>query len=285
MNTRLSCGLVVAAIGLCTLGAAYAETPLCAPGAAQVNRNNSIVMLGGTSRGAIKQFVLGEFGKDVNQQKRMLGQFDRCGALVRADISYEKQEGNMQITLVQNIERAAAGWRSGYDLSISQLRNGSAVEVSHRSGTIDYQVGRSGNITSSSEVFLQRGEKGFALTVNYFDAKSRLVRSLSRGSDSYFNGESLYRWNKQNQLISSHSPRNEMRWDYDSQDREKAMFTQSNTPLTTSDTQDECQLWDDRGNCTLSYSREMEISPAGIIRRHITAAYRYEYWDAAVVKP
>ncbi|WP_433977333.1 hypothetical protein [Erwinia sp. E_sp_B01_9] len=52
--------------------------------------------------------VVGEFGKDVNQQKRILGQFDRCGALIRADISYDKNEGALMLRMVQSI---ASGFR------------------------------------------------------------------------------------------------------------------------------------------------------------------------------
>ncbi|KMV70987.1 hypothetical protein WB66_08875 [bacteria symbiont BFo1 of Frankliniella occidentalis] len=251
----------------------------CAPGSQQVNNNNSLMMLGGTAKGPVKQFVVGEFGKDVDQQKRMLGQFDRCGALLRADISYEKQEGNMQIKLVQNIERVGQGWRSGYDLVVFQLKDGQPVEVNHKQGTIDYHTGKRGSITSSTDKFLLQGEEGFTETTNRFDDKQRLVRSVSRGSDQNSNGAFDYRWNNNNQLLSSKSERSTMQWRYDKQERELSLTTKTDNPLSSMTSVDECQLWDDRGNCTLSYSREMEVFPSGIVRRNITAAYRFEYWE------
>lgn len=269
---------LTALVALLVAPAGYAAAA-CAPGSQQVNNNNSLMMLGGTAKGPVKQFVVGEFGKDVDQQKRMLGQFDRCGALLRADISYEKQEGNMQIKLVQNIERVEQGWRSGYDLVVYQLKGGQPIEVNHKQGTIDYHTGQRGSITSSTDRFLLQGEQGFTETTNRFDGKQRLVRSVSRGSDKNSNGAFDYRWNNNNQLLSSKSERSTMQWRYDKQQRELSLTTKTDNALSSMTSVDECQLWDDRGNCTLSYSREMEVFPSGIVRRNITAAYRFEYWE------
>lgn len=269
---------LTALVALLVAPAGYAAAA-CAPGSQQVNNNNSLMMLGGTAKGPVKQFVVGEFGKDVDQQKRMLGQFDRCGALLRADISYEKQEGNMQIKLVQNIERVEQGWRSGYDLVVYQLKDGQPIEVNHKQGTIDYHTGQRGSITSSTDRFLLQGEQGFTETTNRFDGKQRLVRSVSRGSDKNSNGAFDYRWNNNNQLLSSKSERSTMQWRYDKQQRELSLTTKTDNALSSMTSVDECQLWDDRGNCTLSYSREMEVFPSGIVRRNITAAYRFEYWE------
>ncbi len=36
-------------------------------------------MLGGRAKGAVRKVIAGEFGKDVDSQKRVLGQFDPCG--------------------------------------------------------------------------------------------------------------------------------------------------------------------------------------------------------------
>ncbi|AXU94901.1 MAG TPA: hypothetical protein DD850_13695 [Erwinia persicina] len=252
----------------------------CQPGYQQINSNNSIVMLGGTAQGPIKQFVLGEFGKDVNQQKRMIGEFDPCGVLQRADIRYDKQEGRLQIELVQNFERVSDGWLSSYTMTVSELGSGAATVINDKRGTTHYRTNNRGMIVSSADAFMLKGESGFTETTHFFDRKSRLIRSTSRGTDANSNGVLTYRWNKKNQLVASDSERQKMTWDYDREGRELRLNTRSDSPISSMTTQDECQLWDDRDNCTLSYAREMEVFPGGIVRRNITAAYRYEYWKS-----
>lgn len=251
----------------------------CAPGFRQVASNNSIVMLGGMARGPIKQFVLGEFGKDVNQQKRMIGEFDRCGALKRADLRFDKQEGQLQIALVQNIEHVRDGWLSSYEMTVAELRDGQPVVINDKRGTTHYRTGSRGNIISSTDTFVLNGEKGFTETTHHFDRQSRLIRSVARGSDINSNGEFTYRWNRQNLLVASESEREKMTLDYDRDQRELRLNSRSDTAMSSMTTLEECQLWDEQGNCTLSYTREMEVFPTGIIRRNITAAYRYEYWE------
>ena len=274
---KISSCTLMALVALLAAPAVYAA-PACPRNAQQINSNNSLVLLGGTAKGPIKQFVVGEFGKDVNQQKRMLGQFDRCGVLMRADISYEKQEGNLQIKLVQSIERASQGWRSDYDLVVYALKDAQPVEVKRKHGTIDYLTGRNGSISSSTDKFLLQGEQGFTETTHRFDARKRLVRSVARGSDISSNGTFDYRWNGKNQLISSRSEQSSMQWRYDNQDRELTLTSKTINPVSSVTSVDECQLWDDRGNCTLSYARETEVFPQGVVRRNITAAYRFDYW-------
>lgn len=267
-------------VTLALLQAPVAQAALnCAPDNQQVNRNNSIVMLGGMARGPVKQFVLGEFGKDVDQQKRMMGEFDRCGVLERADIRFDKQEGRLQLTLVQNIERVRDGWLANYVMTVSEHQNGQPVVINDKRGTTHYRVSSRGNIVSSNDVFTLKGQKGFTETTYHFDRQSRLIRSVARGSDNNSNAQFTYRWNKKNLLEASESERQKMTWEYDQDERELRLSTRSDTPMSSITSYDECQLWDERGNCTLSYQREMEVFPDGIIRRNITAAYRFEYWD------
>lgn len=260
------------------VSAAYAAE-ICPAQAKQINDSNSLVLLGGTAKGPIKQVVVGEFGKDVNQQKRILGQFDRCGALLRADISYDKSEGSMMLRMVQNIARVNSGWQSVYDMSVFVIKDGQSVEVNRKQGTVNYLVGNKGIITSSTDAFLLKGEKGFTETTNSFDSRLRLIKSVARGSDQQANGVFRYQWNNKNQLVNSSSGNSKMSWSYDKQDREQRLLTltySANSDLTAVD---ECQLWDDRGNCTLSYAHEKEVFPQGEINRHISAAYRFEYWE------
>ena len=251
----------------------------CPAQATQINDSNSLVLLGGTAKGPIKQVVVGEFGKDVNQQKRILGQFDRCGALLRADISYDKAEGNMMLRMVQNIARVTSGWQSVYDMSVFVIKDGQPVEVNRKQGTVNYLVSTKGIITSSTDAFLLKGEKGFTETTNSFDSRLRLIKSVARGSDEQANGEFRYKWNNKNQLVNSSSGNSKMSWSYDKQDREQRLLTLTHNANSDLTSVDECQLWDERGNCTLSYSHETEVFPQGEINRHISAAYRFEYWE------
>ncbi|HBV38377.1 MAG TPA: hypothetical protein DEF05_01460 [Erwinia sp.] len=263
---------------LLTAGMAHG-TDTCPANAARVNDSNSLLLLGGTAKGPVKQVVMGEFGKDVDQQKRILGDFDRCGALLRASISFDKNEGNVAFRMVQNITRVATGWQADYVLAIFVLKQGKLVEVSNKQGTINYLTGKTGTITSSSEAFLLQGKKGFTETTNRYDSQQRLLKSVARGSDEQANGEYHYRWNAENQLVASRSGNSEMQWTYDDKHREKGLLMKTQNPGSELITQDECQLWDDRGNCTLSYSHEREIFAHGEVLRNISAAYRFEYWD------
>lgn len=253
----------------------------CPADAALVNDSNSLLLLGGTAKGPVKQVVMGEFGKDVDRQKRILGEFDRCGALLRADISFDKHEGNVALKMVQSITRVAAGWQADYALAVFVQQQGKLVEVNNKQGTINYLTGKTGAITSSTETFLLKGEKGFTETTNSYDHRQRLIKSVARGSDAQANGEFHYRWNEKNQLVASSSANSEMQWRYDEKNREKGLLIQTHNPDSELTTQDECQLWDDHDNCTLSYSHEREVFAGGEVLRNISAAYRFEYWDKA----
>lgn len=251
----------------------------CPAQAQQINDSNSLMMLGGTAKGPVKQVVVGEFGKDVDQQKRILGQFDRCGALIRADISYDKNEGAMMLRMVQSIARASDGWQAVYDMAVFVVKEGKPVEVNRKQGTIDYLVSTKGIITSATDAFMLKGKKGFTETTNSFDSQLRLIKSVARGSDTEANGEYLYQWNKKNQLVTSLSANSKMSWSYDKQDRELRLTTTTHSDYSDMVSVDECQLWDERGNCTLSYSHETEVFPQGKVNRNISAAWRFEYWD------
>lgn len=278
MNIQLPGLTLMATLVLLLAPAAQAATD-CVAGYQQINNNNSILMLGGTARGPVKQFVLGEFGKDVDQQKRMIGEFDRCGVLQHADIRFDKQEGSFQVRVVQSIEHVYDGWLSSYTISVTDQRNGKETVINDKQGTTHYRTDRRGRIVSATDTFTLKGEDGFTETTHFFDRQSRLIRSVARGTDPSTNGVSVYRWNNKNHLLALDTDGQKMTWAYDKDERELVMNIRSDTPMNSMTNQIECQLWDDEGNCTLSYSREMEVYPGGIIRRNITAAYRYEYWE------
>lgn len=271
--------LAAGSMAFLALQMSQASAADCPAQSQQINDSNSLVLLGGTAKGKIKQVVVGEFGKDVNQQKRILGQFDRCGALLRADISYDKNEGNMMLRMVQSVARVTTGWQAVYDMSVFVIKEGQPVEVNRKQGTIDYLVSQKGIITSSTDAFLLKGEKGFTETTNSFDSRLRLVKSVARGSDAQANGEFRYQWNSKDQLMTSSSANSKMSWTYDKQNREQRLLTLTHSDNSDLTSVDECQLWDEQGNCTLSYSKETEVFAKGEINRHISAAYKFEYWE------
>ncbi len=278
MNTfKLAVGSVALSIAIFTGAASSAAD--CPANVQQINDSNSILLLGGTAKGPIKQVVMGEFGKDVNQQKRILGEFDRCGSLLRADVSFDKSEGNTLLKMVQSIVRVTSGWEAVYDMSVFVLQSGQPVEVNRKQGKINFLTGKQGTITSSTDAFLLQGQKGFTETTNSYDRRSRLIKSVARGSDQQTNGEYRYQWNEKDQLVSSTSASSKMSWIYDKQHREQRLSTQTHNENSELTAVDECQLWDDHDNCTLSYSREKEIFAQGEILRNISAAYKFEYWD------
>ncbi|KQN53052.1 hypothetical protein [Erwinia sp. Leaf53] len=267
---------------LCLAGVLLAGQAMAAPCTgvnAQVNENNNIILLGGTSKGPIKQVVIGEFGKDVNVQKRLLAQFDRCGVLSVADMTYDKQDGRTLLKLVQKIVRVSDGWQMSYNISLSVLKDGRPVEVSRKQGEASYLTGRSGGITSASDAFILQGEKGFTTSVYAFDRQRRLVSGWSRGSDALSNDETHYSWSDTHQLTGIQSGQTTTTLRYDAQGRELQMSQRRTDPFSQETTVDTCQLWDDRGNCTLSYSHQMELRNSGIWSRNLAAAYRFEYWD------
>lgn len=251
----------------------------CGPQSQAIASSNSWIMLGGNARGAVRQVIAGEFGKDVNSQKRVLGQFDPCGDLMVADVSYDKTESNVQLSMEQHIARVQDGWVAEYAYLIKVTKQGKEVVVDNRQGTINWLAGRQGNIVSASNKFTSMGKRGFTDTTYRYDKAFRLIKSVSRGTDEMTNGENHYRWNPQGLMISTTSARSKDTYTYDEQFRELRLDGRASTPVSTIRSVGECQLWDEVGNCTLSYLHETEVFEQGTIERHLSSAYKYEYWD------
>lgn len=283
MKTQMTGCTLAALLGLLftqTVAAAPASENItrCAPNQQRVNDNNNLLLLGGTAKGPVNRFAVGEFGKNVDRQKRLLGEFDRCGVLSRVDMSYDKREGNTRLKMIMAAEKIDDGWLAQFDVMVFVLRDGREIPVHRKQGTTHYVTGRSGNIISANETFILQGKPGFTETINHFDSRSRLIRSVSRSSDSNSNSDVHYHWNNRNQLVSSESEHRSAHWNYDKAGRELGVEMREATPFVASSTLDECQLWDNKDNCTLSYSREMEVSAAGLFRNSLSAGSRYEYW-------
>lgn len=251
----------------------------CGPLSQAIASSNSWIMLGGNAKGAVRQVIAGEFGKDVNSQKRVLGQFDPCGDLMVADVSYDKIENNVKLSMEQHIARVQGGWVGEYAYLVKVTKQGKEVVVDNRQGTINWLMGRQGNIVSASDKFTSMGKSGFTDTTYRYDKQLRLQNSVSRGTDEMTNGESHYRWNPQGLVIGTRSSRSEDTYTYDKQFRELRLDGRASTPVSTIRSVDECQLWDEVGNCTLSYLHETEVFEQGTIERHLSSAYKYEYWD------
>ncbi|WP_312830326.1 hypothetical protein [Pantoea anthophila] len=235
MNRNQSAALILLLTALCS-GSVAASA--CRPQSTTITNSNNLILLGGNAKGAVKQVIAGEFGKDVNSQKRVLGQFDACGDLTVADVSYDKNERNVILSMEQHIARVQGGWVAEYAYLVKVLKEGKEVVVDNRQGTINWQKGEHGNITSASDKFISMGKSGFTDTTYRYDRQLRLEKSVARGSDPT-----------------------------------------ASTPLSTIRSVDECQSWDEVGNCTLSYLHETEIFTRGTIERHLSSAYKYEYWD------
>lgn len=256
----------------------------CGPQSATVANSNTLILLGGNAKGAVKQVIAGEFGKDVNSQKRVLGQFDACGDLMVADVSYDKSERNMILSMEQHIARVQDGWVAEYAYLVKVLKAGKEVVVDNRQGTINWQKGQHGTITSAYDRFTSMGKSGFTDTTYRYDRQLRLERSVARGSDSLTNGEFHYHWNPKGLVTRTTSARGTDEYTYDHQWREVRLNGTATTPLSTIRSVDECQSWDEVGNCTLSYLHETEIFTRGTIERHLSSAYKYEYWDHAAAE-
>ena len=273
-------------LALMTLTASLVSYPVsaanCGPLSQAIASSNSWIMLGGNAKGAVRQVIAGEFGKDVNSQKRVLGQFDPCGDLMVADVSYDKIESNVKLSMEQHIARVQGGWVGEYAYLVKVTKQGKEIVVDNRQGTINWLMGRQGNIVSASDKFTSMGKSGFTDTTYRYDKQLRLQHSVSRGTDEMTNGESHYRWNPQGLVISTRSSRSEDTYTYDKQFRELRLDGRASTPVSTIRSVGECQLWDEVGNCTLSYLHETEVFEQGIIERHLSSAYKYEYWDRPV---
>ena len=272
-----SCAVLVLLFPLS--GSALAVSTACPPLSKNITSSNNWIMLGGDAKGAVRQVVAGDFGKDVDSQKRVLGQFDQCGDLMVADITYDKNEGNVVLTMEQHIARVQRGWVAEYAYLVKVVRAGKEEVVDNRQGTISWQIGQHGNIISSSDKFTSMGKDGFTDTTYRYDKHFRLEKSVARGSDVMTNGESSWRWNPQGLVTSSSSARGTDTYSYDKQWRELRLNGFATTPVSTLSSVDECQLWDEVGNCTLSYLHETEVFAKGTIERHLSSAYKYQYWD------
>lgn len=253
---------------------------VCMAKSAAISASNNWVLLGGNAKGNVQQVVAGEFGKDVDSQKRVLGQFDRCGSLLVADISYDKNERNVAFSMEQHISRVQGGWVAEYAYLVKVIRQGKEEVVDNRQGTVSWHVGRHGTITSSSDRFTSMGKNGFTDITYHYDPQLRLQNSVARGSDEDSNGVNRYRWNAQGQVTNADTERSKNRYTYDSQRREWKLDATEQTSVSMLHSADECQLWDETGNCTLSYLHETEVFAQGVIERHLTSAYRYQYWGS-----
>ncbi|QHM71367.1 hypothetical protein [Mixta intestinalis] len=254
-----------------------AET--CHADSEAIKNSNNVILLGGMAKGKIKQVVMGEFGKNVNSQKRLLSQFDSCGQLTVADMSYDKVEKNVVLAMVQHITRVSQGWLAEYQISVKVKKADALVEVTHKKGVINYMVGKKGNIISASDSFLLMGNKGFTETIYNYDKQLRLLNSVARGSDELANGEYHYSWSRDGLLQSSISEKVKERYRYDKQQREQQLLTISTTPSGAITALSECQSWDSVGNCTLSYLQETETDGKAAQQRQLSIATRFEYWD------
>ncbi|MFD1803291.1 hypothetical protein ACFSFZ_13965 [Mixta tenebrionis] len=252
----------------------------CHAASEAIKNSNSVIMLGGTVKGKIKQVVMGEFGKNVNSQKRLLSQFDSCGQLTVADMSYDKVEKNVVLAMVQHITRVSQGWLAEYQISVKVKKEDALVEVTNKKGVISYMVGEKGNIISASDSFVLMGNKGFTETTYRYDKQLRLLSSVARGSDELSNGEYHYSWSRDGLLLSSISGRMKERYRYDKQQRELELFTVSATRTGAITALNECQSWDSVGNCTLSYLQETETDGDLAQQRQLSIATRFEYWDS-----
>lgn len=276
MNRNQSAALILLLTALCS-GSVAASA--CRPQSTTITNSNNLILLGGNAKGAVKQVIAGEFGKDVNSQKRVLGQFDACGDLTVADVSYDKNERNVILSMEQHIARVQGGWVAEYAWMVKVLKEGKEVVVDNRQGTINWQKGEQGNITSASDKFISMGKSGFTDTTYRYDRQLRLEKSVARGSDPTTNGEFHYHWNLKGLVTRTTSARSTDNYTYDPQWREVRLNGTASTPLSTIRSVDECQSWDEVGNCTLSYLHETEIFTRGTIERHLSSAYKYEYWD------
>ena len=274
-----STSYVVVMLLLPLTGTVLAAESACPPLSKNITSSNNWIMLGGSAKGAVRQVIAGEFGKDVNSQKRVLGQFDRCGGLMVADITYDKSEGNVVLSMEQHIARVQRGWVAEYAYQVKVVKAGKEEMVDNRQGTISWQIGQHGNIVSASDKFTSMGKEGFTDTTYRYDNHFRLEKSVARGSDTLTNGESYWRWNPQGLVVSASSARGKDSYSYDQQWRELRLNGTSTTPVSTLRSVDECQLWDEVGNCTLSYLRETEVFAKGTIERNLSSAYKYQYWD------
>ncbi|MBS0969599.1 hypothetical protein CYR40_16080 [Chimaeribacter arupi] len=270
-------GIVLAAGAI---GSATAAPLPCAVKNRQVNESNIQILLGGSARGDIRQFVSGSLGKDVNQQVHLSGNIDRCGRLSEAVFKYQKTENNLRLEMVSRTLRVEAGWITDYEVRISVLKEANQTLVNRKRGTLYYTTGKRGNITASTDLFTINDRRGFTTGTYDYDAQLRVVRSVTRGTDALSNQETRYRYTPQGWLLSATATDGDRStYRYDPQGRESGSVTFSSSPFSQTSRVERCQSWDEAGNCTLSDTFETELLPSMRLTRNLGTAYQYRYWD------
>lgn len=262
-------------------GAAAADLA-CVVKNRQVNESNIQILLGGSAKGEIRQFVSGTLGKDVNQQVHLSGNIDRCGRLDEAVFKYQKTEKNVRLEMVSQTLRIDPGWITEYEVRVSVLKGGQPLLVNRKRGTQYFTTGKRGNVTASTDRFTINDEPGFTTGTYDYDPQLRLVRSVTRGSDALSNQETRYRYTPQGALFSAIAADGDRTtYRYDPQGRESGSVTFSSSPFGQTSRVERCQSWDETGNCTLSDTFETELLPSMRLTRNLSTAYQYRYWDEA----
>ena len=126
-----------------------------------------------------------------------------CGIRQVADVTFDKKEHNVVLSMEQHIARVQGGWVAEYAYLVKVLKEGKEQVVDNRQGTISWLTGQHGNIVTASDKFTSMGKSGFTDTTYRYDAQLRLTKSVSRGTDALTNGESSWRWNPQGQVVSA----------------------------------------------------------------------------------
>ncbi len=261
-------------------GTAVAGETACPSAGERINDSNNLIMLSGTAKGKIQMVVGGMVGKDLDEQARSSIRFDHCGVLLEEAYDYHKAEGNVALNMSNHIRRTQdGGWDSVYDIAIFAKRNGTPRLVNRKQGKAHFFVGKHGVITTSSDVFTIDDQPGFTTSTYDYDHRLRLVRSTARGSDALSNDRSVYHYDNKGLFSEVISSNGKTLYQYDAQGNEKGSYSFSRTPVSEITKKEECQRNDNVGNCILSYGREMEILPKGIIYRHRSTATQYQYWE------
>lgn len=250
----------------------------CASRQKIINDNNTLIMLDGTGRGNIKLMVSGMVGKDVDEQASGNVRFDRCGVMTDAIFDYHKAENHVTLKMINHTVKAAGGWDSSYEIMVVGDKDGVQTVINHKLGKVSFITDNNGMITSSSEAFTMNDQKGFTTTVYSYDKRHRLIKSVARGSDALTNDQIVYHYDSKGRLHTTASSRGATTYHYDAADRELSSTTVSTTSVSQINKVENCQRFDDVGNCLLSYSHETEIFPTAVINRHISTAMQYQYW-------
>ncbi|WP_139308796.1 hypothetical protein [Pantoea sp. 1.19] len=271
---------VLLSVLLCVTASASAQPLRCPPFNQQINDGNNLILIEGTGKGAIRQVVVGTFGKDTDRQARLLGTFDRCGRLRDATFSWQMRDEGIRVEMRTEIAARPDGWQSTYQVVVTAQRGEQTLPVRVKQGYIRWLTGKHGNIVSASDRFMLQGKPGLTTITYGWSPQMRLSRAVARGDDPLNNGVSAWRWNARGQLISSTLVRRESHYYYDAQQRETRMSTVQPDDQGITRSEDRCQLWDEQANCTLTYTVERESLPGRTQSRQLTTAVKYTYWDA-----